>query len=259
MKSQYVCISACLVVVFGCAAPKLKENVRKGVETRSLPVSVAQNTLTILRPEEEPALDSAEFRKLAVFVTGTTPLYGGVAEDLLKMRLRDAGFIVEDSVSVAEAMREVLKEQQKTDLREQLNRLKEVKKMGEDATPVDLLEKRLQFDLQDLSQAGREENGFGDMIEVGKKLALDAIVVGSIFEARLQFSFPYEEPPHAVDILGVSSLYVQVIHVGTERPVLGLSFDYMKGESLPRAMASACTNLVQNLRGPGDGVAGQEP
>ncbi len=83
-----------------------------------------------------------------------------------------------------------------------------------------------------------------DVVEIGRKLGLDAAFVGTIFEGKEQISLSDEKPPRVLEKIMVSTFYLQVIDIKTEQIVLSVMLEYDKGGSLTDAV-DAMTKLVK--------------
>ncbi len=227
---------------------------------KDLGVSKPKNSAKIVKPSDVSGLNLKKVRKVAVLLSSTLPLFGEVGEDQLAVKMRDAGFDVTRrarllDVSQQELMREQIKALQdelnlyKQQLQQQLELEKKLEREQENLKELRRLEQRTDQILQQIqeTQQGTQRKSF-DVVEIGRKLGLDAALVGTIFEGKQQINLSSEKPPRVLEKIVVSTFYLQVIDIKTERIVLSVMLEYDKGESLMSAIDTMTKLIKEELK-----------
>jgi len=94
-----------LILFLLLLAVGFSEDVFAAESEKNLGDSEFRNIAKIIKPSDVSKDDLRKIRKVAVIVTSTLPLFGGVAEDQLAIKLRDKGFDVIESSKVSETRR----------------------------------------------------------------------------------------------------------------------------------------------------------
>ena len=227
---------------------------------KDLGVSKPKNMAKIIKPSDSREVSLKKVKKVTVLLTSTLPLFGEVAEDQLAIRMRDAGLdVIRRSrlldVSQQELMREQIKALQeelniyKEQLKQQLELEKQLEKEQENLKELRRLEQRTDQVLQQIQQTqqGAQTDSF-DVVEIGRKLGLDAAFVGTIFEGKQQINLTKEKPPRVMEKIGVSTFSLQVIDINTEQIVLSIMLEYDKGENLTNAVDTMAKFIKDELK-----------
>jgi hypothetical protein len=222
---------------------------------KDLGVSKPKNIAKIVRPSDVPTADLKKIKKVAVLLTSTLPLFGEVAEYQLIIKLRDMGFDVTERSKLSDLTQKELMKEEVSGLQEELKiseqqielekklekedeKLKEVKRLQNRAKQiVERLEKILDSPQKEIL----------NIVEIGKKLNLDTAIVGTLFEGKRQISFPDDKPPSAMEKIVVSTFYLQMIDIKTEKVVLAIMLEYDKGESITSAIDTV-TEIIKDER-----------
>jgi len=227
---------------------------------KDLKVSPPQNKAKIIKPSDSSGVNLKSIKKVAVLLTSTLPLFGEVAEDQLAIKMRNEGFNVTRrsrllDLSQQELMREQIKALQnelntyKQQLKQQLELEKQLENEQENLKELRRLEQRTDQILQQIQQTQRgAQTGSFDVVEIGRKLGLDAAFVGTIFEGKQQFNLSKEKPPRVMEKIVVSTFYIQVIDIKTEQIVLSIMLEYDKGESLLNAVDTMTRLMKEELK-----------
>jgi hypothetical protein len=199
-------------------------------------------------------------KNVAVLLTSTLPLFGEVAEDQLAIKLRDKGFNVTRRSKLLDLSQQVIMREQikalqdelntyKQQLKQQLELEKQLENEQENLKELRRLEQRTDQILQQIqrSQRGAQTESF-DVVEIGRKLGLDAAFVGTVFEGKQQFNLTKEKPPRVMEKIVVSTFYLQVIDIKTEQIVLSIMLEYDKGENLTNAVDTLTKLLMDELK-----------
>lgn len=176
--------------------------------------SKPRNIAKIIRPSDVSDVDLKKIKKITVLVSSTSPLFGQVAEDLLAIKLRDKNLEVAAQTKVTELTAK------------ELNRIK--------------------------NQAGKEgeerQEEILDVVSLGRKLGSDAVFVGTLFEGRRQFSFPEGKPPTLMEKIVVSTFYLQVVDMRTEKVTLAVILEYDKGENITNAVDTMTKLIINEIK-----------
>ena len=223
-------------------------------------VSKPRNVAKIIKPSDSRQADLKKVKKVALLLTSTLPLFGEVAEDQLAIKMRDAGLGVTRRAKLLElSQQELMREQIKTlqdelnaykqQLTQQLELEKQLEKENENLKELRRLEQRTDQMLQQIQQTqqSRQTDSF-DVVEIGRKLGLDAAIVGTIFEGKQQISLSDEKPPRVLEKIVVSTFYLQVIDLKTEQIALSILLEYDKGENLLNAVDTMTKFLKSELK-----------
>ncbi len=227
---------------------------------KDLGISKPRNIAKIIKPSDSPGVNLKKVKKVAVLLTSTLPLFGEVAEDQLAIRMRDAGLDVTRRSRLLDAsQQELMKEQikalqdelstYKQQLKQQVELEKQLEKEQENLKELRRLEQRTDQLLQQVqeSQQSTQKDSF-DVVEIGRKLGLDAAFVGTIFEAKQQISLSDEKPPRVLEQIVVSTFCLQVIDIKSEQIVLSIMLEYEKGESLTDAVDTMTKFIKDELK-----------
>ncbi len=171
------------------------------------------NVAKIIKPEK--AFDLKKINKISVLVNSTSMQFAQTTEDYLTIKLRDNGFEVVKKDLVSE-----------TTMKE-LSKLQQQQEEKKDKENVETL----------------------NIINIGKKLGLDAVIIGSVFEGRWVHSFTKDNPPKSMEKIVVSTFYLQVVDIKTEDVVLAIVLEYDKGENLVNAVDTIVEQIVKELKG----------
>lgn len=177
---------------------------------RDLGVSESRNVAKIVRPPDVSKTTIKKIRKITALVTSPAPLFGQVAEDLLAIKLRDMGFDVIERTKVSEAT------------------IKELNK----------------FEKQTEKSEEKQQEEILDVIKIGEKLGLDAVLIGTLFDGRCQLNFPKEKQPRLIEKITVSTFHLQIIDVKAGKAVLSIILEYDMGESITNAV-DAMTKIIK--------------
>jgi len=183
-----------------------------------------KNLGKVIRPSYTSNTDLENINKVAVLVTSTSPLFGRIVEDQLSVNLKDKGFDVVEQSKIYELTLEELR-------REELIRLKEQLK----------LEENIEEDKEGL------DRGIGPAIVAGKKLRLDALIMGEVDERRRPASFDRDGTPTTVEKLVVLTFNVQIIDVRTEETRLSVTLRYDEGEDIISATNSMTEIITDEI------------
>ena len=224
-------------------------------DEKSLGVSKPENKAKIIRPSDVSKADIKNIKNVAVLVSSTLPLFGEVAENFLIIKLKNMGFNVTQRSKLSDMTQ---KELMKGDINNLQEELKLYKQQIE-------LEKKLENEEESLRGIKRLENQVNlvmeqlkklmespqketlDVIEIGRKLNLDAAIICTLFEGKRQLNFPKDKPPTTMETIVVSTFYLQMIDVKTERILLSIMLQYDKGGNLVDAV-DALTKFIQEER-----------
>lgn len=177
---------------------------------RDLGVSESRNVAKIVRPPDVSKANVKKIRKITALVTSPAPLFGQTAEDLLTIKLRDMGFDVAERTEVSEAT------------------IKELNK----------------FEKQAEKSEEKQQEEILDVIKIGEKLGLDAVLIGTIFDGRCQLNFSKEKPPRVVEKIAVSTFHLQIIDVRIGKAIISIILEYDMGESITNAI-DAITKIIR--------------
>lgn len=147
-----------------------------------------------------------KIKKIAVLISSPSQLFGETATDLLAVKLRDH-FEVTEQTKVSETTWEEIQNFEK--------------------------------------QAEVQKQGILDVIKIGKKLGLDAVFVGTIFEGRREISFNRDNPPRLMEKIVVSTFYLQVVDIQSEKVVVAIILEYDKGENIYNAV-DTMTSIIRD-------------
>lgn len=207
--SVHVALGVLLFTVFVC-----DRSVFASESSIVLAEPKAENIAKIIRPPDVPATDVRQIRRLAVSINSPSLLFAQLVTDLLSVKLRDAQFDVIEQTKVSEA---AVKE---------LSRLEaQVKKEGED-----------------------KKDELLSMLKLGKQLRLDAVLVGVAYEARRQMAFSDDKPPQSIERVVVSTFYVQLVEMKSEKTAIALILEYDKGMNIKNAVDQLNDILLKEMR-----------
>ncbi|MGD0078098.1 MAG: hypothetical protein ABSB91_05670 [Sedimentisphaerales bacterium] len=215
-------------------------------------MSKQQNKAKIIVPEDVCNTELKNIRRVSVMVTSTLPLFGSVAEDQLSLKLRDLGFNLVDRSKLTDVTQKELIKDEARKLEEELKTYKEQldleKKLGDEpnsSNDIKRLESRIDQALAQIKKAKEDpQKDALNIADVGRKLGLDAAIVGTIFEGKRQISFSDDKPASTMDKIVVSTFYLQIIDIKTERVLLSITLEYDKGESITTAI-DTMTKLIK--------------
>lgn len=172
-----------------------------------------RNIAKVIRPYDAPK-DLRNIRKIAVLLTGTSPLFGQSVRDLLTIKLKDIGLETIEQTKLFEASAQ------------ELSRLEQQAQQAQ----------------------GSHEGKILSAIEIGRKLGIDGIIAGSIFEGRRQISFTKDNPPQSIENIVVSMFYLQLIDTRTEKVILTVVLEYDKGASIVNAVDTMTKMLKEEMK-----------
>lgn len=181
---------------------------------RDLGVSESRNVARIVRPPDVSKANIKKIRKITALVTSPAPLFGQVAEDLLAIKLRDMGFDVAERTKVSEAT------------------IKELNK----------------FEKQTEKPEEKQQEEILDVIKIGEKLGLDAVLVGTLFDGRCQLNFSKEKTPRVVEKIAVSTFHLQIIDVRIGKAIISIILEYDMGENITNAVDAMVKIIKEEIK-----------
>lgn len=230
------------IFVFFFLSVCCSQNIVAAESEKNLGDSKLGNIAKIIKPADVSTSDFKKIRKVAVLITSTLPLFGGVAEDQLAIKLRDKGFDVIESSKVSEATQKELIREELKNLETRLDLERQLGKPGEKSIDQKITEKQI----EQLKEASTKK---GILLEIGKKLGLDAAIIGTLFEGRRQIGFSDDNPPLSMEKIVVSTFYLQVIDIKTEKVILSVILEYDKGESITKAIDTMTEKIIEEMKG----------
>lgn len=231
-----VAISVALVYFF-------QQDVLGREREKNLGDSKPKNIAKIIRPSDVSNIDLRKIKRTTVLITSTSPLFGGVAEDHLAIKLRDKGFDVVEKSKIYELILKESKKKKFKKLEEQLELEKQLEKEGDTSRELKRLEKQL------LEKVGeKSQKDILNIISIGEKLGLDAVIIGTLFEGKHQISFLKDKPPQFMEKIVVSTFYLQVIDVQTEKVVLAIILEYDKGENVANVIDIMTKIIIDEIK-----------
>jgi len=197
-----------------------------------------KNKVKIIKPDD---VSSRTMRKMAVLITSTSPLFGGVAEDQLSIKLRDNGYDIIERSKISELTQRELMKEELNRLQEQLDLAKQLDKAGERTKELSILENKIDQLRKNWDTSQKEAP---NILDIGKKLGLDAVIMGTVFEGRRQIGFNQDNPPMSIEKLVVSTFHLQVIDVQTGKVILAVILEYDRGENITNAI-DVITDIIK--------------
>jgi len=73
--------------------------------------------------------------------------------------------------------------------------------------------------------------------------------MGTIFEGRRQIGFSEDKTPLSMEKIVVSTFYLQLIDIKTEKVILAVILDYDKGESIINAIDMMTKIINEEIKG----------
>ena len=219
------CFLLPLALVF-CLVP----NVTASESEKNLGDPELKNKVKVIKPSD---VSPKVIRKIAVLITSTSPLFGGVAEDQLSIKLRDKGYNVLERSKFSELTQRELMKEELNRLQEQLDLEKQLDKAGEKTKELSILENKIDQLRKTWDTSQRDAL---NIIDIAKKLGLDAVFMGTVFEGRRQIGFSQDNPPISIDKLVVATFHLQVIDIQTGKVILAIMLEYDKGENMANAI-----------------------
>lgn len=227
-------IFLCIVALFIALVHSFHRDIIAGETEKDLGNSERKNKVKVIVPSDVSKEDLKKIKKIAVSVTSTSPLFGGAAEDLLAVKLRDNGFDVVEKSKVSELTLQELRSKELRELEKQLD-----------------LEKQLEkgkLELEKESEKSQKE--MLTMTDIGKKLGLDAVMMGTLFEGRRQDSFIHSKKEQTtMEKIVVSTFYLQVINIRSEKVVIAIILEYDMGEDLINAIDIMIKYIKEEIKG----------
>lgn len=224
-------------------------------QEKDLGVSKSKNIAKIIKPSDVANVDLKQMKKVAVLITSTLPLFGEVAEDQLMIKLRDMGLdVIQRSKITDLTQKELMREEVRTleeelkIYKEQLEFEKQLEKEDESIRGLKRLEKQAEqiaAQIERMKESSQKENL--NIVEIGQKLGLDTAIVGTLFEGKRQISFSEDKSPSAMEKIVVSTFYLQIIDIKSDKVILAMMLEYDKGESVMNAV-DAVTNIIKEER-----------
>lgn len=214
---------------------------------KTLDESKPGNVLKIVCPPDISEEDLSKIKKMVVLVKSTNPLLGDVAEDQLTIKLRDKGFEVAEASKILELAMDESRKRELKALEEFIEIEKKLDKEKNKAKVLKRLEMQLEKKLSKIEDNSRSE--ITDFLYVGKKLGLDAIIIGTIFDGRRQTSFVKQNPPTVVEKVIVSTFFLKLIDPKTGKILLTIILEYVKGEDIKNAVDTVSKYLIGSIRG----------
>lgn len=199
---------------------------------KNLGVSERKNKVKVIVPSDVSKEDLKKIKKIAVSVTSTSPLFGEAAEDLLAVKLRDNGFDVVEKSRLSELTLQELRSKELRELEKQL----ELKKQVEEG----------KLELEKGKEKPQKE--MLTMIDIGGKIGLDAVMTGTLFEGKRQEGFNKADPPMSMEKIVVSTFYLQVINIRSEKVVLSIMLEYDMGEALTNAIDAMTKYIREEIK-----------
>ena len=90
------------IAVFVWFMHPLQQGVLAKEYEKDLGVSKLRNTAKIVNLSDLTKVDIGKIKKVALLITSTSPLFGGIAEDQLSVKLRDKGFELVEQSKISE-------------------------------------------------------------------------------------------------------------------------------------------------------------
>lgn len=202
-----------------------------------------KNKVKIIKPDD---VSLRTMRKMAVLINSTSPLFGEVAEDQLSIKLRDNGYDIIERSKISELTQRELMKEELNRLQEQLELEKQLDKAGEKTKELGILENKIDQLRRTWDTSQKEAL---NILAIGKKLGLDAVIMGTVFEGRRQIGFNQNNPPMSIEKLVVSTFHLQVIDVQTGKVALAIILEYDKGENITNAVDVMTKNIIENIKG----------
>jgi hypothetical protein len=181
---------------------------------RDLGISELKNKVKVVCPPDVSKTNVKKIRKVTVLITSPAPLFGQTAEDLLAIKLRDIGFDVTERTEVSEA---TIKE---------LNKYEKQAEKSEEKQQEEIL----------------------DVIKIGKKLGLDAVLIGTLLDGRCQLNFPKENQPRVIEKIVVSTFHIQIIDVQAGKSVLSIILECDMGENITNAIDAMAKTIKEEIK-----------
>lgn len=179
----------------------LYQNAYAGETERDLGNSKLRNIAKVIIPSDVSKENLKKVKKIAVLVSSPSQLFGETVADLLSIKLRDL-FEVAEQTKVSEATWEEIRN----------------------------------FEKQGEKNKEKQQEEILNIIKIGEKLGLNAVFVGTVFEGRRQINFTEEKPPRGMEQIVVSTFYLQIVDVLTEKVMLSIILEYDKGENIINAV-----------------------
>jgi hypothetical protein len=201
-----------------------------------------KSSIKIICPPDVSKSQLNKIKKIGVLVKSTSPLFGEVAEDQLAIKLRDKGFDVMEQSKISELALNEAKKRELQKIRELLEIEKQLEKVDEKLKEF----KRLEKQLEEVGDKPQKE--VLNIIDVGKTIGLDAVIIGNLFEGRRQLSFAKAKPPRIVEKMVVSTFFLKVIDIETEKVVLTLLIEYSEGENIKKAIDTMANYFLETIR-----------
>jgi len=165
-------------------------------------LSKLKSTANLIVPSYISSSELKKIKKIAVFVTSSYAPYASIIEELLSIKLRELGFEVPERRYVERlTVEELIKHER-------------------------LIEKNKE-----------QKPKILNIIDIGKKLELDAVIVGNLIEARQQLRLAKQEG--VIERIVVSTLHLQVVSILTGKTMMLITLDYQMGRDIDDAVDDA--------------------
>lgn len=181
---------------------------------RELGNSKLRNAAKVIIPSDVSMDELKKIKKITLLITSTSQLFGQTASDLLAVKLREEKFEVTEESKVSE---ETIKQ-------------------------ISKIEKEMQADKE------KQPEGILNIVKIGQKLGLDAVFIGAIFEGKSQISFVSDKPPRLMEKIVVSTFYLQVVAIQSEKVVVSIILEYDKGENIYNAIDTMTSIIRDEMR-----------